>query len=84
MQYKRGTNHDSFNYHDVTRDVWKSSRTTNPLDPSYSHKDNGEGYRASFGNVNDSYGTINGSKPTGPKMARQAPKSLHTLDIEGA
>jgi hypothetical protein len=83
-QYKRGTQHDSFNYHDVTRDVWKTSRTGNPLEPSYVVRDSGDGFRAATGGANAEYGTINGSKPTLARGAQTAPKALHTLDIVGA
>jgi hypothetical protein len=36
--YVRGTQYDSFNYHDITKVKFVSSRSTNPLNPSYSVK----------------------------------------------
>lgn len=83
-QYQRGTAHDTQNYHDVTRGAWKSTRSVNPLEPTYTIRDSGEGFRAAAGSANSNYGTINGSRPTGGRAGRTAPKSLHTLDILGA
>lgn len=36
--YVRETAHDSFNYHDITKNKFVSSRSVNPLTPSYTVK----------------------------------------------
>jgi hypothetical protein len=68
--YVRQTAHDSFAYHDVYRNTWSSQRCINPLDPVYTLRDNGEGFRAGFGDVNAKYGSIKGSKPPGLPLAK--------------
>lgn len=37
--YVRGTNYDSFNYFDITKTKFTSSRSVNPLQPTYTIKD---------------------------------------------
>ena len=82
--YIRGSTHDSFSYADVYRNTWASKRAVNPLDPVYTLRDNGEGFRAGYGNVNADYGGIRGSKPPGLPPARQEPgRYLNTGDILG-
>ena len=50
--YLRQTAHDSFNYADVYRNTWATSRSINPLDPVYMHRDTGLGFRAASGGIN--------------------------------
>ena len=72
--YLRKTEHDSFTYTDVYRNQWKTSRQTNPLDPTYIHRENGEGFRAGSGEVSQNYGHIRGSKPPTLPAEKQDPK----------
>lgn len=82
--YLRKTEHDSFSYADVYRNMWATSRSVNPLDPVYQLRDNGEGFRAAGGAVNGSYGAIKGSKPPGlPKEKVEPGRYLNTQDIHG-
>lgn len=37
--YVRGTSYDSFNYFDITKTKFTSSRSVNPLMPAYTVKD---------------------------------------------
>ncbi len=54
--YMRATAYDSFNYADITKAKFVSTRVTNPLQPRYSTRD-------AEGHVID-YGHIKGSEPT--------------------
>ena len=72
------TKYDGFNYDDVTKVQFKTSRTTNPLQPSYKTRDD-------LGNVID-IGVIEGSSP---KKLPIRIRTLHdgilnTKDIQGA
>lgn len=65
-------------YNDITRAEFRSSRTTNPLSPSYVTRDE-DGNRMEIGQ-------IEGSSPkSGPQRMRgPVSSSLNTADIAGA
>ena len=64
--------------------MWATSRSTNPLDPVYEHRDTGEGFRAGVGAINGTYGAIKGSKPPGIPRSKDEPgRYLNTQDILG-
>ena len=53
--YVRGTSYDSFNYFDITKNKFVSSRSVNPLMPTYTVKDENNNLQQ--------IGAIEGSSP---------------------
>lgn len=76
--YLRKTSYDSFNYADITKAKFISQRSVNPLEPSYTIRDD-------EGNV-ISTGQIAGSAPKPPLSRKNAEShsSLLVKDIHGA
>ena len=74
------------NYQDVTAKVRKSSRVTDCLNPLYPLRDtmSGNFTRATYGEVNSSYGPVNGAKPADLTKEVRDQKGLGTSDIFGA
>jgi hypothetical protein len=74
------------NYQDVTAQIRKSSRVTDCLNPLYPMRDtmNGDITRAKYGEVNRSYGPVQGSKPSDLTKEVRDQKGLGTGDINGA
>lgn len=74
---KRSTSYSSFDYADVTKDYFRTKRSTNPLNPTYSHK-------TEEGEV-EKIGDIEGSKPKPPPSRNRGATSmdLHVEDIDG-
>ena len=76
-KYVRQTKYNNIDYSDLTRDIFKTKRHTNPLDPVYELKyKNGESY---------TYGLIEKSKPqTNYPYSYPDPFALRVNDIMGA
>ena len=76
-KYVRQTKYNNIDYSDLTRDIFKTKRHTNPLDPVYELKyKNGENY---------TYGLIEKSKPqTNYPYSYPEPFALRVNDIMGA
>ena len=76
-KYVRQTKYNNIDYSDLTRDIFKTKRHTNPLDPVYELKyKNGENY---------TYGLIEKSKPqTNYPYTYPDPFALRVNDIAGA
>lgn len=73
MTFQRQSNYDALNYRDVTHTDFKSSRSTNPLNPTYAHRDEDGGLTQ--------IGEIDKKKALGPE---RSVNSLKTDDIQGA
>jgi hypothetical protein len=50
---RKRTQFDSFNYYDVTRDVFRTTRSVNPLEPSYKVRDD-QGNAITIGEIKGS------------------------------
>ncbi len=72
-------------YNDVTKQIRKSKRITDPMNPNYTLRDTmtGEFTKASWGPVNNSYGVIFGNRPAQVKNISGV-RNLQTTDITGA
>lgn len=72
---KRATSYSSFDYSDVTKDVFKTKRSTNPLNPTYMH-------RTEEGKV-EQIGDIEGSKIISKRMRGSNSFINNVDDIDG-
>lgn len=82
----RTTHYDSFLYKDVYEKIPISKRSVNPLQPEYNFRDtySGDFTRPKWGEVNEKYGDIKGTKPAGLPAEREGVRNLNTKDVEGA
>ena len=85
--YQRHQVYDSFTYNDVYQKQWVSTRTVNPLEPSYVVRDeikDGQFIRQGETCLNEKYGGIEKSKPQLLPPAVGGVRNLNTEDIKGA
>ena len=75
---KRNGKYSSFDYDDVTKDYFRTKRSTNPLEPTYFHKVEDTG-------VAEVIGEIEGSKPNPFSDRKNGPNALNldVTDIDG-
>jgi hypothetical protein len=74
---RRASSYNNFDYSDVTKNQFATSRMTNPLNPSYFHRTDE--------NEVEEIGNIEGSKPKGAPVRSRGPNTLNLNvdDIEG-